>query len=280
MSSAVLTARDGHIERDLACLHCGYNLRTLSAGASCPECGMAVRTSLRGDRLVEAAPEYLRKVLRGAAFLRWGVMWSLPLIYPGLVIAMVGVWMLTAAQPARDEPARDWWRRWMCRGMMGLGITGMLVVFTMLGYLIASSPLSLFGRSWGGPDMVFIAAHALFVMGLFQLWGWIAALGMRIPDDGLVQGCRQLRRSWLIAVGLIIAIALCTNLFTLLHHLLPALDKHSHWLGGAVLLCLAGVLVWIWLVTLRGARQIADAFHNIMPRMAVNEQPRINADKR
>lgn len=30
------------IESDLACIHCGYNLRTLRSGGNCPECGQPI----------------------------------------------------------------------------------------------------------------------------------------------------------------------------------------------------------------------------------------------
>ncbi len=33
------------IESDLACVYCGYNLRTLGVSAKCPECGRGVRDS-------------------------------------------------------------------------------------------------------------------------------------------------------------------------------------------------------------------------------------------
>lgn len=35
------------IRRDMPCLACGYNLRTLSLGGICPECGMSIRQSMR-----------------------------------------------------------------------------------------------------------------------------------------------------------------------------------------------------------------------------------------
>ncbi len=39
------------IARDVSCLTCGYNLRSLLPDQTCPECGAAVAESLRGDQL-------------------------------------------------------------------------------------------------------------------------------------------------------------------------------------------------------------------------------------
>ena len=34
------------LDKDLPCLHCGYNLRGLKVGGHCPECGSRIRKSL------------------------------------------------------------------------------------------------------------------------------------------------------------------------------------------------------------------------------------------
>lgn len=38
------------IDKDLTCLQCGYNLRTLDVSASCPECGWPVTSSVARQR--------------------------------------------------------------------------------------------------------------------------------------------------------------------------------------------------------------------------------------
>jgi len=58
------------IEHDLACVSCGYNLRTLSAAARCPECGSRVSKSLSGG-VLEDDPAWLVKVRGGAVLLAW-----------------------------------------------------------------------------------------------------------------------------------------------------------------------------------------------------------------
>lgn len=56
---------DGHAQviGDLPCLTCGYNLRTLSTNANCPECGNPVSQTLR-NTLWLADPVWLKRVRR------------------------------------------------------------------------------------------------------------------------------------------------------------------------------------------------------------------------
>ena len=57
---------------DLTCAACGYNLRGLAAGGSCPECGQPVATSLY-DRSV-ARPHWLRCVGLGSLLIGAGML--------------------------------------------------------------------------------------------------------------------------------------------------------------------------------------------------------------
>jgi hypothetical protein len=56
---------EGRVAGDLACIQCGYNLRTLHREAKCPECGLEVARSMRGDRLRYSDPAWLAKVAVG-----------------------------------------------------------------------------------------------------------------------------------------------------------------------------------------------------------------------
>lgn len=57
------------ITEDLACKHCGHNLRTLSRDAVCPECGTPIDYTLRGYYLKHSSPAWLRRVARGPLLL-------------------------------------------------------------------------------------------------------------------------------------------------------------------------------------------------------------------
>jgi hypothetical protein len=50
MSEAADTVLGGVVARDLACVKCSYNIRTLSAAGKCPECGTAVVASVKAFR--------------------------------------------------------------------------------------------------------------------------------------------------------------------------------------------------------------------------------------
>lgn len=56
---------EGRIAGDLACLRCGYNLRLLGREALCPECGVGVERTIRGDLLRYSDAAWLRGVADG-----------------------------------------------------------------------------------------------------------------------------------------------------------------------------------------------------------------------
>jgi hypothetical protein len=71
--AAPLSATPGDtLDRDIACLSCGYNLRGLAPNGSCPECGRAIADSLRGGRLPFADPLWIDRVANGAGWLAVG----------------------------------------------------------------------------------------------------------------------------------------------------------------------------------------------------------------
>lgn len=57
------------ITEDLACKHCGHNLRTLSTDAVCPECGTPIDYTLRGYYLKHSSPAWVHRVARGSLLL-------------------------------------------------------------------------------------------------------------------------------------------------------------------------------------------------------------------
>ncbi len=77
------------INHDLPCLHCGYNLRGMAADKRCPECGMEVGRSLRGDQLRYSDPRWVRTIARGANLIMWSVIAFVAMILLGIVVSLV-----------------------------------------------------------------------------------------------------------------------------------------------------------------------------------------------
>lgn len=60
------TATPSPVDRDLPCVRCGYNLRTMDGTARCPECGAGVALTLElGGELQRTRPAYLGRLATG-----------------------------------------------------------------------------------------------------------------------------------------------------------------------------------------------------------------------
>jgi len=119
------------ITTDLPCMKCGYNLRTLPLAGRCPECGVPVERTTRGNLLRFSDPKWIAGLSGGvqcwlAALLVFLLGISLAAITIGLgarakagrfivvptmttvgVLALVGLWKLTSPEPDRlKHPSR------------------------------------------------------------------------------------------------------------------------------------------------------------------------------
>jgi len=132
----VMLDAEGRVAGDLACRQCGYNLRTLHKGAKCPECGMPVEQSWRGDWLVYSDPAWLAKLAQGLELVFWAMAVPFILLILGMigailsgirvpgpgadvvvllvvvaflatagVLLLIGFWRLTTPEPDRTEHA-------------------------------------------------------------------------------------------------------------------------------------------------------------------------------
>lgn len=192
------------------CLRCGYELTALDPGGDCPECGFAIARSMSADRIADADPRWLGRVLPGLLLLAWGPMTvviggilavtiqssiaaaglaeriAVPLLQAaaagGLVAAAVGGLLVTEAEPrdegrsSRSEPRVV--ARW------GPVITAVLALAWLL------------SRAGGGlrlPTFVppLLAAGAVGVGGfaLAALHLRFRELAVRIPSPALADRC-------------------------------------------------------------------------------------------
>ncbi len=88
------------IDRDAACVHCGYNLRGLAATGKCPECGREIATSLAIASISSHSdPRWLRQINQGR-------MLALGVCYAKLGIGLVLLCSMVDRSPLRDY--LDW----------------------------------------------------------------------------------------------------------------------------------------------------------------------------
>lgn len=200
------------IEDDVACRHCGYNLRTLWPDGQCPECGTAISESLRGDLLQFAEPQWLEKLHRGVVVKLWivaltilfsfgmgiagamGLSGAMPGPYvmatlTAITLGGLGLWasFLITAQEPRISLSED--------PMTLRRVIRVCALLSAIGYALPN---------YGGTPGV-----ALFVLTGVAKLAWVVLvtgelvylrrLGLRIPDAALAESTRLL--SWFVPIG-------------------------------------------------------------------------------
>jgi predicted RNA-binding Zn-ribbon protein involved in translation (DUF1610 family) len=287
---------DGRIADDLACAECGYNLKTIAVSAACPECGMSVVVSARGDRLDGAPRPWLNRLARGAWWLRVSVVLALPIVYLGVALSCYGVWLLTAVQPGRTEPAMDRGYRLAARWATAVGT--LLVVSMVLGALVvvAATDQRLLGDwqlrlhagvsgGFGGDglpvfDAIFLSGHAVYVLGLLSTWRYLCVLAERVPDGDLASAWCGLGRCWVAAVvGLA---GVCGGAYLLVRVGLVPGGWASVWVPMFVSLVILLVLMSLWVATLRVAGRQVEVFRAVAGELKAGRQTistAVQADK-
>jgi ribosomal protein L37E len=170
------------IEGDLLCGRCGYNLRTLKVDGKCPECGVPVARTFRGDSWREADARWRADVSIGIAAITFAVTvfvavqvvmgqgyridQYLPItsnVSAGLLL--MGIIMMTRAEPEALKLERPWSRRRILRW----GSINVIALFAT-------------SRWWGAQDALFLPGHntvktisLLVVVAVFPLF-WILAM--------------------------------------------------------------------------------------------------------
>lgn len=119
------------IVEDAACISCGYNLRGLTSEKSCPECGLAVATSVHGLAL-------RARSARSLPIIRSGVAWMRASMGASIVSAVIG---LVAMQLPQGSAL---WR-WVCALLLAVPAIVVPSMFLIAVYPITVSEL-LMGR--------------------------------------------------------------------------------------------------------------------------------------
>ncbi len=185
---------------DLVCLRCGYSLHGLPEDGVCPECGLSVARSIRGDGLENASPEYVRRLLTGfqiataasiggfagvllmargakaATDFGWIIMlFGSVVCFTAWLASLLGWWIAASADPHRvwsqTRPVlRSAVRILACAGSLGLVIAWLVVR--------------------GQPIEVVFGLLATFfsVMALSARLMYIHWLGRRMPDTPIAHG--------------------------------------------------------------------------------------------
>jgi hypothetical protein len=225
---------------DTACVGCGYIVATLPTDACCPECATPVADSLRGDALVHADPAYISSLLHGTTLVILGGFVSaawwvaapilmanlptrasgeqfLPLValaafdFLGAVLLLIGWWLLTAVDPAVQDPARDSRRRRFLRSILlfialtaAAGFAGATIpALSRAGLAGISGSVTI--NSWSQVSVLLGVALTLRVLHVVARClrhvlglGYLSTLLLRVPDARAARAVR--RQRWLIVV--------------------------------------------------------------------------------
>lgn len=218
----------GVVAVDRTCRQCGYNIRGLHIAGRCPECGTPVELSARGDYLEFSAPAWVRKLVGGSRLIYRGVMLALLtfvllaagivaiialLDRPGMaaastgmivlvfglmfsgaalltatIMAAIGLWKLTAAEPGADESSVQSRARVVVR-------VGLVVTFFAPYVPILVQGLNLPAEVLVGVVAVFAPLQLASLYAVNRYYRWIGDLARRVPDDKMRQRCGMFSKS-------------------------------------------------------------------------------------
>jgi hypothetical protein len=221
MPTRVPLDAEGRVAEDLACIQCGYNLRTLQREAKCPECGSEVARSIRGDWLQYSDPEWLSKIIRGLSVMlamvalgmcltfvvpagmalgeavggeAGSLISALAPIAGGVAFVAVGIGMIvglglfTASEPNRASAASG-----VCTRILVMGCASVSIVAELASVFLEQHPISLVVAALGAVAALCSCAAVLL---------HVRRLALRIPDESAAAS------AWLLFVGLCIGIGL------------------------------------------------------------------------
>jgi len=206
----------GHIDQDINCIRCGYNLRGLSVEGICPECGTAVGRSFQGDLLRFAPPEWIEKLASGMNWILVGIVISIAfgvlasvvgsltgmsggftvIAHAFGIFGVIGYWMVATPDPARLE------------NESAISIRSLVRFTAVFNYGVGFAEA---GAGTLGPEIEYplmIAASLLGLVGYFAQFIYARRLALRIPNLRLAAQTRIVMWGLVVTTGLTLILGL------------------------------------------------------------------------
>ncbi len=221
-------------DSDVFCIQCGYNLHGLTPERNCPECGMPIERSLRGNLLRNSSPAYLRKLHQGVFLILAAIIAQVLLIMVSFGIGIASASMAGSA-PAMLQLILNilgtfvslaslygWWLfsspdpAYVGRehGAAARRIVRLSVVLTAV-VTVVNTPIAYFvnpGAGLGDPLMLLMMAVGLISIGVSAMLFFASMLYMRwltprIPDEKLFR--RSKTYMWLLPILVTVGALAC-----------------------------------------------------------------------
>ena len=218
---AVALDQDGRLAEDVACRHCGYNLRGLELAGRCPECEMAIEKTLHAFLLRFCDPVWLGRLRSGLtlliamifAGLGVGFIFALTfilliggtgetslllvsalfLLFAGIgCMQLIAYWRITSPEPSPLHEENPLSARRIARvGLILSTASGLLAfafdpdTYSMGTMEMADAPVQA-GFAW----TLYLLSTGSGLIGLFALFVYARSIALRFPADNLAKSTR------------------------------------------------------------------------------------------
>jgi len=219
----ILIDDNGRIDQDLPCIACGYNLRGMTDTTMCPECGVAVGRSMRGDFLRFCDPRWVGQLAKGMNFIVASIVATIlfipiaigltaatttgnaaqqmeaiaSIIALGIsLLALIGYILLTTADPI--EPIR------------GTSTTRVVARFALIFWFamqVVGISLQLAGQRVIGEGVEAFSGIANLV-GTIALCVYAYKLALRIPNESLARQIGIVTWGYGITLGILVVMGI------------------------------------------------------------------------
>ena len=241
---AVALDQDGRLAEDVACRHCGYNLRGLELAGRCPECEMAIEKTLHAFLLRFCDPVWLGR-------LRSGLMLLIVTIFAGLAVGLIlglsimlligstgetslllesaflllfagigamqliAYWRITSPEPSPLHEENPLSARRIARvGLIISTASGLLGfaldpdTYSMGTMEMADAPVQA-GLAWS----LYLLSTGLGLIGLFALFVYARSIALRFPADKLAKSTRLVMWGYMIPAAAAAIVQLATEAY-------------------------------------------------------------------